>query len=99
MCNASILDKYRINPRKIFIIQYGFNREFYNFKKTNKKELSYIDKKYVYIGTVARLVSQKRIDLLIDAFSRIKNKNEYKLVIIGDGPLKSELVKYSKRSR
>ena len=56
-----LINNYRINPRKILIIQYGFKKAFYDFEKTNKKELSYIDKKNVYIGTVARLVSQKEL--------------------------------------
>lgn len=42
------------------------------------------------IVTVGRLSSEKRIDLLISAFSKINNK-EYNLLIYGDGPQKKYL--------
>lgn len=40
--------------------------------------------------SVGRLVHQKGFDLLLDAFSKLNNKN-IKLTIIGDGPLREEL--------
>ena len=68
-------------------------------RKINNNELSYIDKNNIYIGTVARLVNQKRLDLLIESFSRIEAKylDKSKLVIIGDGILKNKLIDYSKK--
>jgi glycosyltransferase involved in cell wall biosynthesis len=40
--------------------------------------------------TVSRMVPNKRIDLIINAFSKLKDR---KLVIIGSGPLKTKLKK------
>jgi glycosyltransferase involved in cell wall biosynthesis len=42
---------------------------------------------YKTILCVGRLIEQKGFDLLLDAFSRLKNREEYRLVIVGDGPL------------
>jgi GalNAc-alpha-(1->4)-GalNAc-alpha-(1->3)-diNAcBac-PP-undecaprenol alpha-1,4-N-acetyl-D-galactosaminyltransferase len=41
--------------------------------------------------TVARLTRQKRLDLLLSAFSLIPNTDECSLTIVGDGPLKGTL--------
>ncbi len=44
------------------------------------------------ILSVGRLATQKRFDLLIEAFQKIaSNWPEWRLVLIGDGPLQSEL--------
>jgi GalNAc-alpha-(1->4)-GalNAc-alpha-(1->3)-diNAcBac-PP-undecaprenol alpha-1,4-N-acetyl-D-galactosaminyltransferase len=49
------------------------------------------------ILSVGRLVEQKAIDLLINAFSKIHKKlPDWKVYIIGDGPLKIELEELSK---
>lgn len=45
------------------------------------------EKKEDYYLTVCRLVSYKKVDLIIDCFNALKNK---KLIIIGDGPLLEE---------
>lgn len=49
------------------------------------------------IISVGRLFPQKNQKMMIDAFSRIKDKYlDYKLVIYGEGPLRKELEKYIK---
>ncbi len=48
------------------------------------------------IVTLGRLVSQKRFDLLLRAFSEIKNKIDGKLIIVGDGPLREDLERLSR---
>lgn len=45
------------------------------------------------ILNVGRLIKEKGQSDLIDAFKKIKNKKEWKLLIIGDGPLRSTLEK------
>lgn len=96
-----LIDHYLLDLTKISIIKYGFKKNFYMRRKINNNELSYIDKNNIYIGTVARLVNQKRLDLLIESFSRIEAKylDKSKLVIIGDGVLKNKLIDYSKKKR
>tara|TARA_R110002167_G_scaffold25703_2_gene88968 strand:- start:8117 stop:9226 length:1110 start_codon:yes stop_codon:yes gene_type:complete len=43
------------------------------------------------IGTTSRFIPWKRIEILIEAFSMSKYKNEMKLVLVGEGPIKSTL--------
>ncbi len=93
-----LIENYLLKKNKISIVKYGFNKKFYSAEKYNKEELSYINSNNIYIGTVARLVHQKRLDLLIDSFSRIHEKylDKLRLVIIGDGILKDKLIDFSK---
>jgi glycosyltransferase involved in cell wall biosynthesis len=45
---------------------------------------------FLYVGG---LILEKRVDLLVDAFENLRKKhNNIKLLIIGDGPLKSQLL-------
>lgn len=72
---------------KSVIIANPLKEEFLKVKSVDKKENTII--------TVGRLVNQKNHKLLIDAFNEIKNKyKDYKLKIVGEGPLKSELNDY-----
>ena len=48
-------------------------------------------KKQDQVIGVGRLSFEKGFDRLIDAFSRIKGFNEWKLVLVGDGPVRGEL--------
>lgn len=88
-------ERYKLDEKKIKVIQYGFDKEFYKIQKILlEEELSYLDSRKIFIGTVARLVSQKRIDLLIKSFALIKKagNDEFRLVILGDGNLKNNLL-------
>jgi len=49
------------------------------------------ESKDIKIGTVGRLVAVKKIDRLINAFAKIKDKKNYQISIVGDGPLRTEL--------
>lgn len=65
------------------------------FKPKNK--LKY-EKKITQIAFFGRLSREKNIDILIQAFKKVKNKNpECKLYIAGDGPLKKELEDIGKK--
>lgn len=70
-------------------IKKRYNRDAYviyppvdthKFSPNNNKEEFYL--------TISRMVPYKRIDLIINAFSKLTDK---KLIIIGDGPLKNRL--------
>jgi glycosyltransferase involved in cell wall biosynthesis len=50
-----------------------------------------LDRNYKTLLSVGRLVEQKGISLLIDAFAILPNREQYRLVIVGDGPLASHL--------
>jgi len=43
------------------------------------------------IGTAARFATFKRIELLLESFSKMPEKEQCKLLLVGDGPLKARL--------
>lgn len=62
-----------------------------------KHKISEVEKEKTFI-TVASLIEEKNIELLIDAFSELHKKNQdYKLKIIGEGPLKNNLLSKIKK--
>ncbi len=70
------------------------------FKPLTNNEFSFprIDPKYKQILTVRRLVSEKRVDLLIIAFHKLLKYNcNLQLIIAGDGPEKENLIKLTKK--
>ena len=84
--NMVSLSKFIYNKKKIKLIYNPVdlkNRKFFN--RNNKK----------YILTVSRLVYEKGIHILIKAFKKIK-KQDYKLIIVGDGIYKKKLIKLVK---
>lgn len=62
-------------------------------KSKANEEIVHIDK---YIIAVGRLVKLKRFDFLMDAFNKSGKYKDYKLVILGDGPEKNNLLMKSK---
>lgn len=73
----------------------------YNFpdKKMDcrRKKLSSNKRRKQIILSATRLVKQKRIDLLMEAFAYVRNKRNVKLNIFGEGSEKNKLVHLSKR--
>ena len=73
------------------LLEHNFN---YDDKIVNEVVAKYKkDKKYMFC-TVTRLAKEKNIHFLINAMHSLKNdfSNDFVLLVIGDGPLKSELV-------
>ena len=91
-----LVSKYKLNPSRIKVIDYSFESSIYKIN-SNSKEFDFYKKGNEYIGIVARLVPQKRVDLLIKSFKEVLviNRNIF-LVIIGNGSLKEELMLLSK---
>ena len=92
-----------INKGKLTKIYYGLDFKSYNDSnlspKLKKLKLKLKGKKI--IGTISRLVPQKRIDLMIQAFSKYNlsyEKNSF-LIIVGQGPQKENLKELSKKLR
>lgn len=65
----------------------------YNSESLKIRERYKGDKKYL-MCTVSRLAKEKNIDFIVDGISLLKNKvgNCFKVLIIGDGPSKEELL-------
>ena len=103
-CSKKILvENDRIPENKISVIHIGIPADLAVFseEKRNLTRVNFnIQKDEILIGTVARLVNFKGINILIDAFKKLidnKNLNNLRLLIVGDGLLKNELEEQSKR--
>lgn len=85
-----------IPEEKIVVIQNGVDRE--KFRKINistirdiKKSLNIMENEII-LGTVGRLSDQKNYPFLLQAIKEIRSSDrKVKLVIVGEGPLRSEL--------
>ena len=97
-----VSDLVKLNKNKIKVIYYGLdtiiksksNRKFVNLRKKYK-----IKSNQIILGCISRLVYQKSLDTLINSMSIDKNKKNFKLFVVGSGPLKKklqELAKYKK---
>ena len=90
----------KIKKKKLVKIYYGLDFEIYNYqnKSTKLKNLKLKLKGKKIIGTISRLVPQKRIDIMIKAFSEYNKFYSSKscLIIVGKGPLKNSLIQLSK---
>jgi glycosyltransferase involved in cell wall biosynthesis len=78
------LNRYGLSKTKKQVVYNGIVINSNSVKPT-------IGKSEIVIGTVGRLASVKRIDRLIEAFSNVKDLTNFKLQIIGDGPLRNTL--------
>lgn len=82
------LIKEGVNEQKIEVVKLGIDTQ--KFKPKPKK-----DKRYTRILCVARLVPEKGVLDLLEAFHEIYKKNDHVwLTFIGDGPLKKDLQGY-----
>lgn len=91
-----LIKNFRIPPAKITTIYNSFELEDI-FEKAaqpvpaHHQEL--FDSKSVLI-THCRLSRQKNLFALIDIFASVKSKSDTRLMILGDGELRDELIKY-----
>lgn len=82
-----------IPDKQIFLIYNGIDEKLFYPEDINSSlfdELALKNRTPV-IGTIGRLVHQKGIKYLLEACSKIQNVN-WQLLIVGDGPLKNQLV-------
>ena len=72
-----------INPRcNVVVIPNGLNLEWYNVEPIN---ITYDN----FILFVGRLVHYKNLNVVIEAFKLLKGRCNVKLIVLGDGPMKS----------
>ena len=73
--------------KKIIVIPNGINLCKYQYEKSDKNQI-------IFVG---RLIFYKNLQVVINAFSKvIKEIPSAKLIIVGDGPSKSDLIKQTK---
>ena len=95
MKNYFISGQFGINNKKIKHIYYGLDNLIENTKKDFKLN-SNLKRNCLILGCIARLVPQKSIENIIISLTYLNNIN-VKLIIVGNGPLKKELKKLSKK--
>jgi glycosyltransferase involved in cell wall biosynthesis len=84
----------------ISVVYYGINHQdfqLHDFDRAiwRQQELNCEPEEFVF-GTISRLVPQKDLQTLINAFSKISKEVRCKLVIVGDGVQRNELEKLVK---
>ncbi|MBE4605958.1 glycosyltransferase family 4 protein [Vibrio navarrensis] len=95
------VQEYFNTTRNIKIIPPGINmNEFYpsNYRENSlfRDSLNIKHNEFVYV-TVCRLVDEKNVGMLIEAFSELyKSNRDIRLVVVGDGPLLNDLKSLSK---
>ncbi|WP_405374920.1 glycosyltransferase [Pseudobutyrivibrio sp.] len=95
--NEWMFGKLRSASKTCFFVRNGIDTDKFVFSEENRvhirSQLKIADDTIV-IGTIGRLVPQKNLPLLIDAFVSAKQIREnLMLIIVGDGPLYSEVEK------
>jgi len=104
ICNSynaseALVKKYSFDRRIVFTVHNGINfADFLDRAKANDQRK--IDNKDKVVGTVGRFYPQKNHKLFLDVSKIIIDKYGYKDIkfkILGDGPLKNELINYSEQ--
>ena len=97
-----LLQNNSVNENKISVIHNGINLKAFNAPLTDeqknnfKKELG-LKEDTLILGNVGRLAREKDQGSLIKAFKKlISKKIKVELVIVGDGPLKNNLMQLAK---
>ena len=91
--NRNYYLKHKINKKKIVLVPYVVDNNFFYLKKKFKK-----NKKLTYLFA-AKLKKRKGCDLLLKAINLIKNKkfqSNTKFIIAGEGKMRSEIKNFIK---
>lgn len=91
----TLITNYGVEPSKVIKIYNGIETERYNpnaYEGAMVKREFGIAQNYSVVGIIARLVYEKAHYLFLQAAARIvENVPDVKFLIVGDGPLKTEL--------
>jgi len=97
------LKKYRLPKNKCYIIYNGVDLKYFNKDIIDQYQIKKFKKKYnikedtLIIGSVGRLVYEKGYTYFLKACARLSKLYNFKILLVGDGPLKEELITLSKR--
>lgn len=85
----SLIQEYRLKPNEVELVYNGVDTKIFTPEHKENKEITFIS-----VGTLYKI---KNHALLIDAFKILhKNNPESKLIIVGDGELREELINRTK---
>lgn len=93
--------EYLYGKNKYEIIPNAINLEKFEFDKNMREEIRKkhnINNNVTVLGNIGRLTEQKNQKFLLEIMKQLKkeSRNEYKLIIIGDGKLRSDLEKLAR---
>lgn len=95
-----LISNFSIPPSKAVTLYNGFDVDDIDAKSAQPLPDAYqklFDTKTVLI-THCRLSRQKNVNALIDIFKNLKNESDVRLVILGDGELREELITHSRHN-
>jgi len=83
--------KLGFKKEKIVYDLYSANLELFNsfFKKNNLSKKNKFPHKFIYVG---RFEKEKSLDILINAWLKIKNRKDWELHLIGEGSMYDKLI-------
>ncbi|MEN3044919.1 MAG: glycosyltransferase family 4 protein [Candidatus Hydrothermales bacterium] len=85
----SLIKVFNLPEKKVKVIPFGVSLDIFDLNLEGKSYAK--EKKVLFVG---RLVERKGVKYLIEAFKIFSQKySDYKLCIVGDGPLKNDLFK------
>jgi len=92
-CNAVanyLVSNWKVPRKRIHVCYNGYEPSV--FHSYDRRRVEFLSGASTVIGTVALLRPEKNLNILIEAFSRLHRVDPaVRLVIVGSGPLKSEL--------
>ena len=89
-----VMSTYNIPQNKICTVHNGIALDFFNIKTDKKEYLKSLNIDYnnqILIGFAGRLIPLKQCDKIIQLLSKITNKNNFLLLVAGDGPQMNDL--------
>jgi len=90
--------KQNFKPKKIVIIPNGVNPKVFSPRTPPRPPLAgFLAPRSSHVLNIGRLVPQKNQLTLIKAIAKSKYRSQVKLTILGQGPLKSELIQQAEK--
>lgn len=89
---CDLIKSFNIKNKKLLLVYNPVDHNRINkLSVLSNHKVNAIIEKGSYILSIGRLAEAKNFSLLIRAFNNVKNIVKYKLIIMGDGPLRSDL--------
>ena len=108
LCNKNsekiLVDHFHRNPEDLGTVYIGVDEKIYDPEKFNKEEIlkeKHIETNGKYIiSYICRIADQKRPYLLLEIIDKLsKTRNDFMVIIAGDGPLLDKIKKETKKKK
>lgn len=87
--------KWMFGNKKFQVINNGINIEKFKFSKVDRRQIRdkySITEDYIVLGNVGNLNAQKNQIYILDILASLNSKGKYKLMLIGEGEKKEEIL-------